>query len=234
MKTSFSKRPSLIIAIGLAAAFQGCQSPSAQHSVDAPVSNKTDADSPRLDGYFFAREDSWAQFEEHHFALALHNLGESPIPRRHPETGEAIYRFTWLRTFHPAFVFRLELSADGSAILATKSSLEPYFRHSPILIDDQRILAAGDPALLSLLERLRGNAWTQPPVNAGDEEEIMDGAFWLLEGLDSGLASEDSAGDSEASYRLAYDQAQENSAIVPIGRAFMALAGLEFDEETVY
>ena len=94
-----------------------------------------------------------------------------------------IFRFIWLRTFHPPFVFRLHVRADGSGSLTAKSASGS---------------GGYDPGRLTLSKTLTLDAKRVQPFTSGldklgfwklptqDTRTGFDGAQWVLEGVKGG------------------------------------------------
>jgi hypothetical protein len=68
-------------------------------------------------------DDDWDRFRSDQLSGCLRSFKEASIwqaSRRH--VPGAVYRFMWLRSFHPAISVRLDIAADGAGILTTKVS----------------------------------------------------------------------------------------------------------------
>jgi hypothetical protein len=69
------------------------------------------------------RDDDWDRSRSDQLSGCLRSFKEASIwqaSRKH--VPGAVYRFMWLRSFHPAISVRLDIAADGAAILTTKIS----------------------------------------------------------------------------------------------------------------
>jgi len=104
----------------------------------------------------------------------------------------AVYRFMWLRSFHPAISVRLDIAADGAAFLTTKVSngccdcaplpadtMQKPFR---VKTTKKRISSAQVRQFLSRVEEV--HFWTLP--SRKDSLPAPDGADWVLEASNDG------------------------------------------------
>jgi hypothetical protein len=69
------------------------------------------------------RDDDWDRFRSDQLSGCLRSFEETSIwqaSRKH--IPDAVYRFLWLRSFHPAISVRLNIAADGTGTLTTKVS----------------------------------------------------------------------------------------------------------------
>ena len=68
-------------------------------------------------------DDDWDHFRSDQLSGCLRSFKEASIweaSRKH--VPGAVYRFMWLRSFHPAISVRLNITADGAGVLTTKVS----------------------------------------------------------------------------------------------------------------
>lgn len=95
-----------------------------------------------------------------------------------------IYRFTWLRTFHPPYAFRLEVRADGTGTLVAKgaSGAGGYDPGRLVLDKTLALDAKRVRQFTAALDALK--FWALP---ARDNTRTgFDGSQWILEGVKGG------------------------------------------------
>lgn len=119
------------------------------------------------------------------YSRHLTAMEEPSLLKRAAERKEAeIYRFIWLRSFHPPYVFRLEVRADGTGTLVVKnaSGSGGYDPGRLVLSKTLALDARKARQFTSALGQL--NFWqlaTRDPARSGH-----DGAQWILEGVKGG------------------------------------------------
>lgn len=125
-----------------------------------------------------------------------------------------ILRFTWLRSFHPPVIVRVDESADGKARMVAKE-LSGYGGYEPghVAKTVERLLSAAEwLALKNQVDRSRLMETRQPECILG-----ADGAQWILE----------QAVGSSYGYAVRWSPA--NGAVRELGLAMMALTGWTFN-----
>ncbi len=104
----------------------------------------------------------------------------------------AVYRFIWLRSFHPAISVRLDIAQGGEALLTTKVSngccdcapppKDTKQKPFQVKTTERRVSAAQVRQFLSCVEKV--HFWTLP--SRKDSLPGPDGADWLLEASSDG------------------------------------------------
>ena len=121
-------------------------------------------------------------FIENWYSKHLRSMGEVPV---YPAVADLhLYRLTWLRTFHHPLVFRLEIRSNGTAMLYTKmtNGKGGYAPGKLIPTEEKHLTKLQVDKLLKGLNSMR--FWTAPSL---DENHGLDGARWILEGVNNGL-----------------------------------------------
>lgn len=118
------------------------------------------------------------------YAAQLKAMEEPSLLQAAAQKAREAYRFTWLRTFHAPYAFRLEVNRDGSGLLVVKSaSGRGGYAPGQLVLSRQVALDAVQvrkfTAALAELGYWRLPA-TDPSVM------VLDGAQWILEGVKSG------------------------------------------------
>jgi hypothetical protein len=131
------------------------------------------SDRPDLDG----RTAAW-------YSRHLTAMEESSLLKAKERKNAEIYRFIWLRTFHPSFVFRLEVRADGTGTLVAKNTdgkggYDPgrLTLSKTLTLDAKRVRQ-----FTSALGTLK--FWDLPATDPSRSGH--DGAQWILEGVKGG------------------------------------------------
>lgn len=135
----------------------------------------------------------WHRFRSAQLSGCLRLFHEASIwqaSRTHAQG--AVYRFMWLRSFHPAISVRLDIAADGAAFLTTKVSngccdcapppADTKQKPFRVKTTEKGISAAQVRQFLSRVEEVR--FWTLP--SRKDSLPAPDGADWVLEASNDG------------------------------------------------
>jgi hypothetical protein len=105
-------------------------------------------------------------------SLYLPTIGTSRIP-------QSIIRFTWLRTFHPPVVVRIErLNTAQPLLIAKQLSGAGGYDPGKVTKDTQRPLSRSETKAFKALF-VRANIFAQPAQSC---EFGMDGSEWIFEG----------------------------------------------------
>lgn len=151
-------------------------------------------------------EDAW--YSEH-----LRAAGERPLSFA-SGSPEAL-RFTWLRSFHPPVIVRVEWAPTGAATLtATMLSGAGGYQPGEVSNTISRTLTQDEVERLLVL---RETALREPPV---DCTMMLDGARWVVEASGPG------------GYRYVNRQSPETGAVRELGLALLGFTG--WDVEPTY
>lgn len=139
-------------------------------------------------GYFpanaFDRQRDSDQFVARWFSTQLAALREPSLLALSKNKPAESYRFLWLRTFHHPVAVRVDVHADGTAMLTVKET-SGAGGYSPGRLVTSKSRALSKPETESFLQAIKAAGfWTLPgpiPPNAG-----MDGAEWSVEGVKDG------------------------------------------------
>jgi len=121
---------------------------------------------------------------ERWYGAHLRALGEHPICDR---TGAPtdVYRLTWLPTFHPTVVVRIERSDSGDIFTAKAVSGAGGYEPGHLARDTTYTLKEADSReFVRLLNE--ADFWAMPTTPPSDGTIGLDGAQWVLEGMGRG------------------------------------------------
>jgi hypothetical protein len=153
-----------------------------------------------------------APSHEIHYGLHLRTLNESSLSED-PGPNSPIVRFTWLRTFHPPVVLRVERTAQESWQLRTKvGSGAGGYEPGRLTQEETRALTTADVETLQNI-LLTGEFWTLP---SRDKMLGMDGAQWILEVRDG------------ARYHYIDRWCPQDGVVYDVGRHLMTRSGYDF------
>jgi hypothetical protein len=111
----------------------------------------------------------------------LRVLGEQPFCANADETFEA-YRLTWLPSFHPSVIVRIERSSGPYHLAAKVESGAGGYEPGHLARDTSFTLAEADGReFVRLLNS--AHFWARPTEPPPDRAQGADGAQWILEGL---------------------------------------------------
>jgi len=112
----------------------------------------------------------------------LRAMGEPPIG--HLAAGDQVFRFLWLRSFHPPFLVQVERRGEDRVLLVkaldSPWSASPDGIHVGTLALTQR--KALRPDAWDRLAAMRREAFWGAPSSDPSAERGVDGAMWILEG----------------------------------------------------
>ena len=130
---------------------------------------------------------------------------------RHPNEGiRKTLRFTWLRSFDPAIVVRVdELNDGGLRMVAKRMSGEAGFGVGTLVDHQERRLTAAEAARLSSIF----NQVHLSRITAQDCPHMKDGASWIFEQSSMGY------------YSIATRQSPNNGQVRKLGLVFLNLTG---------
>ena len=120
------------------------------------------------------------------YSHELKVLGEPSFFKLANNPSSESYRFLWLRTFHPPIAIRLDLQADGSGILTTKTANgEAGFPYTVKQLAKSGSRTIERERIQALLGRLtRAGFWSLPPETY--DQTGTDGSQWIIEGIKQG------------------------------------------------
>ncbi len=130
-------------------------------------------------------------FKAHWFGSSLRALKEPSISEV-AAGADSVYRFLWLRTFHYPIAVRIILRRNGTGTLTVKmSNGQGGYEPGTMIVNSSRALTSKETApILELVAAL--DFWHAPtePANPiapdGTVQVGLDGAQWILEGLQNG------------------------------------------------
>ena len=141
------------------------------------------AASPCDDGEAYFAMTSLADREEW-YGKHLRALGEHPLCDSAGVPAE-VYRLTWLPSFHPTVVVRIERTLSAYILIAKAESGAGGYEPGHLARDTTYTLGEGERAeFVSLLSA--ADFWTVPTTPPPDRLGGFDGAQWVLEGLGRG------------------------------------------------
>jgi hypothetical protein len=126
----------------------------------------------------FRDEQTWKDFPVEWYSRELDALEEPSLAAGNIK-GE-VYRFLWLRSFHPPFVFRLTIQANGTSELTIKKTDGAELRKL-VMNKTIQIGATETKIFLSNLDQIY---FWRLATNRG--ETGLDGAQWVIEGVKDG------------------------------------------------
>ena len=134
-------------------------------------------------GAFSERADRH-QFVSAWYSKYLSAMDEPSLLKMAEARAHEVYRFTWLRTFHAPFTFRLDVRPDGSGSLLVKSTNGKGGYNAGQLVLNKAVSldARQVQRFTTALDGLRfWNLPTTDPSVLG-----LDGAQWIFEGVKGG------------------------------------------------
>ncbi len=139
------------------------------------------------------------------------------------EAGE-VYRFLWMRSFHPTLVVRLTVQADGSGILIAKTGT-PLVPDQPETVATQQSTVLSKNAVAVFMAQVdRDDYWklpTREPVAPNTYH--ADGAEWVVEAIRNG------------NYKIVDRWSPKDGPIREIGLAMIQdLAQIKLQEREIY
>jgi hypothetical protein len=158
-------------------------------------------------------------FERHWYGGELAAMHEPVLSCARAAATPEVYRFTYLRSFHSAWVFRIERTAAGANVYAIEGS-------GPVKLGDepgppsQHFIVRRSTQEWARLESVLAEArfWNESLHGSREGE---DGAEWLFEGLRNG------------EYHLV-DRWSPGGSFEKLGRLFIDLAGQTGEIDPIY
>jgi len=170
-------------------------------------------------GVFASVKSDDGNFKARWYAEELRGLKE-PSLSEPASSGESIYRFTWLRTFHHPIVVRIAIHASGTGTLTVRMSdgAGGYAPGKLILNSAREISMTEVRHVLDTVDAM--NFWQMPP-SAGPL--YLDGAEWMFEA---------SVRDK---YHVVDRQSPQDGPLRELGLYLvLTLGGLDVPADTIY
>jgi hypothetical protein len=120
---------------------------------------------------------------ERHYSEHLKSMGEFPLFRAGKD--EKIYRFTWLRSFHHAMVFRLVVNPDGSGVLYSKESSGKGGYEPGKILKSTEIIQSVEAVRRIERQMVSFDFWGMQ--SRSDDDMGLDGADWVFEASSNGI-----------------------------------------------
>lgn len=152
-----------------------------------------------------------------HVVEVLSALHEGPLYQKAEEPPFRVYRFTWIRSFHPAVVIALRFGPHLPAYLRVlrlrQKSLIPQFSHP-----ETRGRVVADEIVDRVVQTFRRVEFLK--LSPYRSKLALDGAMWIVEAVEPGI------------YHAVYRHSPKEGPIRELGLEFLSIAGL--CEEEVY
>jgi hypothetical protein len=140
---------------------------------------------PAQTNYFPSGTFGDDQFRVNWYSKALKSLREPSLYEPERIEGTQSYRFLWLRSFHHPVSVRLDIKADGTALLTTRIT-SGAGGYDPGKLIQNRTRTISKERTDWFLNRIdESNFWKLPTVEKMDAEGL-DGAQWIIEGTKKG------------------------------------------------
>jgi hypothetical protein len=169
----------------------------------------------------FDQDAKWDKFTSDWYGGQLKALQEPSLLSLSKDKTTQSYRFLWLRTFHHPVSVRIDIHADGTALLTTKiaSGAGGYAPGHLITNTSKPLTKTETQVFLNKVDKEK--FWMQPVKPKGPLGE--DGSEWIIEGVKDGK------------YHLASRWTPSNGPIYDLGfdLAFR-LAGLTIPKSEMY
>jgi hypothetical protein len=136
---------------------------------------------------------------------------------------QEIYRFLWLRTFHPPIAIRLNVNSDGTGALTTKASNGAGgYEPGKLTKDESKSLSKAETqCFLDMVEKQK--YWSLSTREEDPNVVGMDGAQWVLEGVRNGT------------YKIVYRWSPEDGPVRKIGfKMLFDFAKIKLPSQEVY
>ena len=137
-------------------------------------------------GAVFADEGSDGSFRARWYAKQLRALKEPSLSETPPASGESIYRFTWLRSFHHPISIRITFRDNEAGRLTAKmTGGNSGYAPGTLIVNSMQDMGVNDVShLRKLIEAM--DFWQMPAELASSNVVALDGAQWILEGFNRG------------------------------------------------
>lgn len=124
-----------------------------------------------------------------------------------PSKPQAVYRFTWLRTFHHPIAIRIAPTTDGAQVDAVELDGAGGYKPGKVIWRQTRGITS---AQLRRVQKEMVKLWAMPP----DDAEGLDGAEWIFEDRTADL------------YRLRSIWSPETGPARTAGELFLEVSGI--------
>ncbi|HEX5832889.1 MAG TPA: hypothetical protein VFY34_03500 [Pyrinomonadaceae bacterium] len=166
------------------------------------ISQKADTFKIGEEGYFpkgaFYGDEHTDQLMRSWYAKTLAQMKESSLLDAPTNHESAVYRFTWLRSFHSKIVVRIWTNGSVRNLSVKESSSENKKQNAQITVDQSRSLTEDEwTAFARLLDE--ACPWTLPSTQG--TALAMDGAWWVFEANSNGYYHVVARQSPERSYR---------------------------------
>jgi hypothetical protein len=127
-------------------------------------------------GVFANGKSDDGDFTARLYAAELRGLKEPSLSETAPSL-EPVYRFTWLRSFHPPIAIRIAMHAEGTGMLTAKMSNRPGGLSGKLILNSTREISVTEVRhVLELIDTM--GFWQMPSVTG---PTYPDGAEWIFE-----------------------------------------------------
>jgi hypothetical protein len=161
-------------------------------------------------GTFSASTEEW-------YGGQLCAMREEPLA--HSAADEA-YRFLWLRSFHHPVSVRIEASSGTSALIGVELDGAGGYDPGTTKLRTKRSLS--EQEWTTLVATINAAAFWDVPTEDAKDEEVEDGAQWIIEGHRHGT------------YHVVERSSPGSGPIRAVGEAFLRAAHLSFPANEMY
>ena len=150
------------------------------------------------------------------------HLRASAEARLCPGPGRELFRFLWLRSFHPPVIVRIERNSQGYALVAKVLTGAGGYDPGKIGRTTEHVLSAED--MRKFKEHVRSAwFWQSPTVPPPSGSAVVDGAQWIVEVV-----------DGEQYHVVDRWSPPERDAFRELGLYFLRLARIQIESDAVY
>ncbi len=143
-----------------------------------------DEHNPALDKNTYFPKDKMDNDRNTWYSPYLYAMKE-PILYKISDNNIEIYRFTWLRSFHKPVCIRVIKSNNIMKIYIKVLSNERGFKPAKLIVSSQSNLTTSEWAKI-IYHTKKSNFWNYKPEDPFENEDNLDGAQWIMEGLRKG------------------------------------------------
>ena len=147
----------------------------------------------------------------------LSALHEGPLFGKAAEPPLRVYRFTWIRAFHPAIVVCLAFGPYLPARLSIKKLTRDHM--FPAFPSTDRVeKEVSDDEVEAIVQTFRSSGFREAPCSDQKQGVSLDGAMWIIEAVEPDF------------YHAIYRHSPSSGPARIVGEAFLNLAGLTGEE----